>query len=76
MKLCQLKEGDKGIIISIDKNCIYYNRLIKMGVCGNEKIIVLRISALGSPMLINVCGYNLCIGKNIAKFITVNKIMV
>lgn len=76
MKLCQLKEGDKGIIISIDKNCIYYNRLTKMGVCEKEKIDVLRISVLGSPMLINVCNYNLCIGKNIAKYITVNKIMV
>ena len=71
MKLCQLKVGDKATITKIDSAYIYYNRLIKMGVTVGEKVSVLRISILGSPILINVCGYNLCIGKDIAKHIVV-----
>ena len=76
MKLCQLKVGDKATITKIDSTYIYYNRLIKMGVTVGEKVSVLRISILGSPILINVCGYNLCIGKEIAKYIDVNRLLV
>ena len=76
MKLCQLKVGDKATITKIDSTYIYYNRLIKMGVTIGEKIAVLNISILGSPILINVCGYNLCIGKQIAKHIDVKLSLV
>ena len=76
MKLSQLKVGNKAVITRIDTTYIYYNRLIKMGVNIGEKLEVKRISILGSPMLINVCNYNLCIGKDIAKHIDVKLSLV
>jgi Fe2+ transport system protein FeoA len=46
-----------------------------MGINIDETIRVLNVSIFGTPILINVCGYNLCVGKNIAKKIIVKTVL-
>lgn len=73
--LSDLSKGESAVITKIKESSIR-KRLIELGVCIGEIIEVKERSVFSTPILIKVCGYELCVGKTIAKTIAVKRQMV
>jgi len=70
MKLIDLKEGQKGIIISISGGRNVIQRLTDMGLTPGTEIKMLRNGPL-CPVEISVRGFNLVLGNGLAAKILV-----
>jgi ferrous iron transport protein A len=72
MRLSELKQGERGTIISFQSNELEL-KLMEMGCLPGEEVIVEQIAPLGDPISIKVAGYYLSLRKNEANEIIVNK---
>ena len=69
--LTDIKEGRKGIIISIEGGRNATKRLADLGLTTGIEINVLRKSFLSGPIEIEVCGSKLVLGRGLASKILV-----
>jgi ferrous iron transport protein A len=72
-KLSELKEGDKGIIVSFKEDHLYL-KLLEMGCLPGELVSVDKIAPLGDPISISVSGYQLSLRINEADKIIVETV--
>lgn len=72
MFLSDLKNGDNGIVESIDSGLRLFNRLASMGICEGKELNVVKNSGEG-PVVIDVEGSRFAIGRGMAQKITVKK---
>jgi ferrous iron transport protein A len=72
MRLSELKQGERGIIISFQSNELEL-KLMEMGCLPGEDVVVEQIAPLGDPISIKVAGYYLSLRKNEANEIIVDK---
>jgi len=71
MNVCNLKQGEKGIVVSIDGDAKLKKRLLALGCIEGTKVEYKICAPLGDPMIINFRGFNLAIRKNDAKNISI-----
>jgi len=69
--LAMLKDGEKGIVVSVKsgygKGWGFKKRLMDMGITPGTKIIVVKSAPFHGPMEILVRGYRLAIGRGMAE---------
>ena len=74
MKLCELKNGEKGRIIKIGRIGELKKRLVDMGVTAGETIKLERNAPLGDPQEYIIKGTGIAIRKEDAKNIEIEKV--
>lgn len=74
MKLCDLKNGEKGRIIKIGRIGELKKRLVDMGVTAGETIKLERNAPLGDPQEYIIKGTGIAIRKEDAKNIEIEKV--
>ena len=70
--LSQLKKGERAVIKSIKSSPIL-KRFTELGLTVGEVVEVKERSIFNTPILIKICGYELCIGINYAKTVVVKR---
>jgi ferrous iron transport protein A len=73
MKLRDLKQGESGIIHSIEDSDLFL-KLLEMGCVPGEAIRVEKIAPFGDPISIQVAGYTLSLRLNEADAIFVEPV--
>ena len=73
MNLCNLKPGEKAVILSIDGNAKLMKRLLALGCIEGTTIEYKRCAPLGDPIIVNFRGFDLAIRKEDAGYISVAK---
>jgi ferrous iron transport protein A len=71
--LDQIRENDKGKVIDIQGGWGIRGRLGHMGIHPGDILTVRRYGALGGPILIEVHGFQVALGRGIAARILVEK---
>ncbi len=71
MTLNDLKPGQEGTVVSIEKNGAIKKRIMDMGITPGVKIKVIKEAPLGDPIEVNIRGYELSLRKNEAKQIQI-----
>ena len=75
MKLSELREGEKGKVVSVSVlNANLKRRLLDMGVTFGAEVMIKKIAPFGDPVCIELRGYELCLRKSDLGTIEVNKI--
>jgi len=69
MSICNLKQGERGIISSIKGDSKLVKRLFALGCIEGTEVELRRTAPLGDPIIINFRGFDLAIRKNDAKYI-------
>lgn len=69
--LSDLKEGQKCKVLFLSDNLLVKHHFLEMGIVKNTIIEVKKIAPFGSPFIIHLRNYNLCIRKNDIKNIYV-----
>jgi ferrous iron transport protein A len=72
MRLSELKQGERGRILSFQSNELEL-KLMEMGCLPGEEVIVEQIAPLGDPISIKIAGYSLSLRKNEANEIIIDK---
>lgn len=72
MRLSELKQGERGRILSFQSNELEL-KLMEMGCIPGEEVIVEQIAPLGDPISIKIAGYSLSLRKNEANEIIIDK---
>ena len=67
MNLCNLKPGEKAVILSIDGNAKLMKRLLALGCIEGTEVKLKRVAPLGDPLIVNLRGFDLAIRKKDAK---------
>ena len=72
--LNELKDGEKGIIVSFsDKADVDLKRhLLGMGFVKGSEITLEKVAPLGDPIKLKIKGYSICLRKNEAENIKVD----
>ena len=73
MSICNLKQGERGIISSIKGDSKLIKRLFALGCIEGTEVELRRTAPLGDPIIINFRGFDLAIRKNDAKHILLEK---
>ncbi|AWK51984.1 ferrous iron transport protein A [Clostridium beijerinckii] len=73
MSICNLKQGERGIISSIKGDSKLIKRLFALGCIEGTEVELRRTAPLGDPIIINFRGFDLAIRKNDAKYILLEK---
>lgn len=71
--LDQVKENKKGRVVDIQGGWGIRRRLEQMGIHPGDIIMVLQYGALGGPLLIEVHGFQVALGRGIASRIFVEE---
>ena len=71
MVLCELAEGRKGCISSVNVEGGFAKRLRDMGFCEGEEVVCIRRAAFSSPILFSVKNSRIALRKDDAKMIEV-----
>lgn len=71
MTLRELKIGESGTVVSIEKKGMARRRILDMGLTPGATVRVIRVAPLGDPIEVNVRGYELSLRKEDASWITV-----
>jgi len=74
LSLVNLKERNRGRVVSIRGNHKVIRRLLDMGITPNATIKIIKIAPLGGPVEISVRGSNLALGRSIASNVFVELI--
>lgn len=75
MQLGDMRQGQKGEIIGIDRGeAEYRQRLIAMGLLPGTQFIVSRIAPLGDPVEITIRGFALSLRKKEASILQIEKL--
>jgi ferrous iron transport protein A len=61
--LKDLRPGEKGSVLGIEKGSDLRKRLLDMGVVRGAEIEVVRLAPLGDPMEVLIKGYNLTLRR-------------
>jgi ferrous iron transport protein A len=69
--LSEMKPGEKGSVLSIEKGSEVKRRLLDMGVVRGANVEVVRLAPMGDPMEVLVKGYNLTLRREEASRIHV-----
>jgi len=71
--LNELKNGDKGVIVSFDDegDSELKRHLLGMGFVKGSEITLEKIAPLGDPIKLRLKGYSICLRKNEAEKIKV-----
>ena len=72
--LDQMSENKKARVLDIQGGWGIRRRLGQMGIHPGDTISVLRYGALGGPILIEVHGFQVALGRRIASRITVEEV--
>lgn len=70
LSLASLKKGQKAIIKSFTNNALS-SKLIEMGCMPGELVLLSKIAPFGSPIAINIAGYELSLRKDEADTVIV-----
>lgn len=71
VKLSTMKDGDKGIVESLEGHGNIQHRLVDMGVVKGSHIAVIKRAPLGDPIEVKVKGTELALRKAEAAMISV-----
>lgn len=71
MFLSNMKEGQSGVISSLDFDTEFKTRLNDMGFCIGENVVCIKRAMLSSPILYSVKGSNIALRSVDAKRIGV-----
>lgn len=71
--ICDLKPGDKALIISVGGDEKFTKRLLALGFIEGTEVTLMANAPLGDPLIINLRGFNIAIRKNDAKKIYIKK---
>lgn len=71
VKLSTMKDGDKGIVESLEGHGNIQHRLVDMGVVKGSHISVIKRAPLGDPIEVKVKGTELALRKAEAAMISV-----
>jgi len=66
LSLVDLKERNKGRVVSIRGNHKVIRRLLDMGITPNATVKIIKVAPLGGPVEISVRDSNLALGRSIA----------
>ena len=72
--LDQMSENKKARVLDIQGGWGIRRRLGQMGIHPGDIITMLRFGALGGPLLIEVHGFQVALGRRIASRITVEEV--
>lgn len=72
--LDQMSENKKARVLDIQGGWGVKRRLGQMGIHPGDIISVLRYGALGGPILIEVHGFQVALGRRVASRITVEEV--
>lgn len=72
--LDQIAENKKARVIDIQGGWGIRRRMSQMGIHAGDIITVLRYGALGGPILIEVHGFQVALGRGIASRIVVEEV--
>jgi len=61
--LKDLRPGEKGNVLGIEKGSDLRRRLLDMGVVRGAEVEVVRLAPLGDPMEVLIKGYNLTLRR-------------
>jgi len=73
MNLCNLKTGEKAVVLSIAGDLKLKKRLLALGCTEGTTIEYKRSAPLGDPLIVNFRGFDLAIRKKDARYILVSK---
>ena len=71
--LDKLTNGENAIITGIEANSTYRSRLTELGFIEGNKITLIRRALFGSPIQVNIAGYDILLRKSEAKYILINE---
>lgn len=74
MTLDQLKIGESGIIMKVDGEGIFRDRLLDMGLTPGTTLYLRKTAPMGDPLELTLRGYELTIRKESAQMIHIEKI--
>ncbi len=67
MSVCDLKVGQRGIVMDIKGDAKLAKRLLALGCIEGTEIFIKRSAPLGDPIVINFRGFDMAIRKKDAK---------
>ncbi|MCX7679308.1 MAG: metal-dependent transcriptional regulator [Spirochaetes bacterium] len=70
-QLCELKEGDRAVIVRIDAQGELKKRLLELGFKKGEQVELIRYAPLEDPLQVKIKRYNVSLRIDEAKTITV-----
>ncbi len=71
--LCDLKEGEEGIILKIKGRGIFRRRLMEMGFLAGKRIKVIKKAPLRDPVEYTIMGYQVSLRNSEAQLIEIGK---
>ncbi|WP_055667430.1 FeoA family protein [Desnuesiella massiliensis] len=71
MCICDLKIGQKGLVMNVQGNEKLAKRLLALGCIEGTEILIKRAAPLGDPIVVNFRGFDMAIRKNDAKNIII-----
>lgn len=71
MCICDLKIGQKGLVMNVQGNEKLAKRLLALGCIEGTEILIKRAAPLGDPIVVNFRGFDMAIRKNDAKNILI-----
>mgnify|MGYP002332934679 CR=1 FL=1 len=71
MKLSELRDGEKGLIIEVRGNSALKNRLLSMGIVRGAEIKMVRNAPLKDPIEFELKGYFLSLRRSEAENVIV-----
>jgi Fe2+ transport system protein FeoA len=71
LKLIDLEEGQRGLIISIDGGKMLTKRLADLGLTSGTEITILRRTLFSGPVQVKAFGSRLVLGRGLASKILV-----
>ncbi len=69
--LDRLANGEEAIISGIDAKSNYCSRLMSFGFVEGNKVTLIRRALFGSPIQVNIAGYDVLLRKSEAKYVII-----
>lgn len=73
MILTETQSGQTVKIVGFEGGRVLEHKLRQLGLLPGELVRVLRLAPLGGPVLIEVCGREIALGRGVASKITVEE---
>jgi ferrous iron transport protein A len=74
MSLLDLPKGKKGRIVGFDGNFDLQGKLRQLGIIPGDLVLVLRVAPFDGPVLLEVLGREIALGRKIAEHIIIEDI--
>lgn len=76
MKLSELSPGDRGLISEVGRLALpqtVKRKLLSMGITPNTRFLLIRYAPMGSGLELDIRGSKLCMRRDLADIIEVEK---